>query len=75
MLVTVYSERSKTTDERGFPSRFFCVLSKQGREINIQAIYNISCIHITYNIEVLRLANTIYGREALYFKNIIVTNL
>lgn len=67
MLVTVYSERSKTTDEKGrFPSSsFFC--SKQVGEgrINIHRVYNISSIHIAYNIEVLRLENTILWKESV----------
>lgn len=69
MLVTVYSERSKTTDEQGrFPCSFFFAVSKQGRgeeRINIHRIYNISCIHITYNIEVLRLRNTILWKKSV----------
>lgn len=67
MLVTVYSERSKTTDEQGrFPCSFFFAASKQGRgRINIHRIYNISCIHITYNIEVLRLRNTILWKKSV----------
>ncbi len=65
MLVTVYSERSKTTDERGIPRSFFFRLGRAGEgEINIQGIYNISYIHITYNIEVLRLGGTILWKES-----------
>jgi len=65
MLVTVYSERSKTTDERGAPARLFFRPECAGEgKINIQGVYNISCIHITYNIEVLRLGNTILWKES-----------
>ena len=65
MQVTVYSERSKTTDERGIPLSFFFRPQRTGEgEINIQGIYNISYIHITYNIEVLRLENTILWKES-----------
>jgi hypothetical protein len=65
MLVTVYSERSKTTDERGIPRSFFFRPQRTGEgEINIQAVYNISYIHITYNIEVLRLGDTILWKES-----------
>ena len=66
MLVTVYSERSKTTDEREFPTRLFLSrVCRQGRGINMQRVYNISCIHNTYNIEVLRLRNTILWKKSV----------
>lgn len=67
MLVTVYSERSKTTDEQGdSPARLFCCKQVgEGERINIHRIYNISCIHLTYNIEVLRLRNTILWKKSV----------
>ena len=67
MLVTVYSERSKTTDEQGrFPSSSFCCKQVgEGERINIHRIYNISCIHLTYNIDVLRLRNTILWKKSV----------
>lgn len=51
MLVTVYLERSKTTDERGFPARLFCInIASGGGEGECIHIWNF--LYIQHNLHI-----------------------